>query len=305
MGQTSGRWRKRPPKAPRSGSGSLPTAVRCATRRRGPGPKAPAAAIGSGKCRPRAGLRKRSGPVGWATGRRTAGTTSSRGGMPRLVSTMLWVVRERPRLPWAPPRAVRFTHAPLDFIHIGAGRMGGRCTRGAARYRGELQRLDPASGHLTPYLGGLSAADLAVSADGQWLAWIAFPEGTLWRARVDGSERQQLTAPPLLANLPRFSPDGRRIVFVGRVPDESGNSIWVIPLSGGDPEVLATPSQPGRKLVGCLLAVGWAGGGLFKPVGAPAGSVPDRLSNPCDRTAARGGTADMAQVPVAGRNSRA
>ena len=217
----------------------------------------------------------------------------------------VWVVRERPRLPWAPPRAVRFTHAPLDFIHIGAGRDGRTLYSWGSTLRGELQRLDPASGHLTPYLGGLSAADLAVSADGQWLAWIAFPEGTLWRARVDGSERQQLTAPPLLANLPRFSPDGRRIVFVGRVPNESGNSIWVIPLSGGDPEVLATPSSRVESWWDvCWLSDGRAVVSL-KPVGAPAGSVPDRLSNPCDRTAARGGTADMAQVPVAGRNSRA
>jgi len=97
-------------------------------------------------------------------------------------------------------------------------------------FRGEMQRLDPASGRPAPYLGGLSAADLAVSADGRWLAWVAFPEATLWRSRADGSDRLQLTVPPLSVNLPRFSPDGaascssavprgRRQLDPGRVRD--------------------------------------------------------------------------------------
>jgi tRNA(fMet)-specific endonuclease VapC len=96
---------------------------------------------------------------------------------------------------------------------------------------------------LAPHNGGLSAADLAFSGDGRWQAWIAFPEGTLWRARADGSERQQLTTPPLRAYLPRFSPDGQRIVFLGRNPDESGNSVRVVLASGGEPELLAPPSS--------------------------------------------------------------
>jgi hypothetical protein len=110
-------------------------------------------------------------------------------------------------------------------------------------FRGEMQRLVPASGRPAPYLGGLSAADLAVSADGRWLAWVAFPEATLWRSRADGSDRLQLTVPPLSVNLPRFSPDGARIVFVGRTPEEDGNSIRVVSVNGGDPEILARPSE--------------------------------------------------------------
>ena len=37
----------------------------------------------------------------------------------------------------------------------------------------------------------------------------------LWRSRLDGSQLMQLTYPPLLAYQPWWSPDGKRIAFMG------------------------------------------------------------------------------------------
>ena len=156
----------------------------------------------------------------------------------------LWVIRERSWLPWPRPRPVHLTLGPLDFGGVGASPDGRRLYSWGTTLRGELQRVDPKTGRLTPYLGGLSAADVAASADGRWLAWVAYPEGTLWRSRTDGTERLQLTTPPLSVFLPRFSPDGRQIVFVGLSPEESGFSVRLIPLSGGEPETLAPASPP-------------------------------------------------------------
>ena len=59
--------------------------------------------------------------------------------------------------------------------------------------RGELVRYDPSTRQVSPYLSGISAGDLAFSRDGRWIAYITYPDETLWRCRIDGSDRQQLT----------------------------------------------------------------------------------------------------------------
>ena len=97
----------------------------------------------------------------------------------------------------------------------------------ALRLRGDPERrVAPLrrrrAGGFESVLGGVSALYADVSRDGEWLAWVSYPEGTLWRARADGSERRQLTSPPLTAHLPRWSPDGRAIVFVGAAAGERG-----------------------------------------------------------------------------------
>ena len=51
--------------------------------------------------------------------------------------------------------------------------------------RGELQRFDGSTGEFVPYLGGVSADFLDFSRDGRWICYVAYPEGTLWRSRID------------------------------------------------------------------------------------------------------------------------
>ena len=55
-----------------------------------------------------------------------------------------------------------------------------------------IMAYDPREKHWTPYLGGLSASEIAVSPDKKWIAYISFPQATLWRERVDGSDRLEL-----------------------------------------------------------------------------------------------------------------
>jgi hypothetical protein len=105
----------------------------------------------------------------------------------------------------------------------------------AAQVRGELVRYDSASHQFTPYLSGISAMGVDFSRDGNWVTYSAYPEGTLWRSKADGSERLQLTSPPLYALQPRWSPDGTRIAFRGQQPGKPF-SIYVVPGEGGNPE---------------------------------------------------------------------
>jgi Tol biopolymer transport system component len=67
-------------------------------------------------------------------------------------------------------------------------------------------------------------------------------KGTLWRSRVDGSERLQLTFPPLQAELPRWSHDARQIVFSARLPDAAYN-IYLVSSEGGTPQRVLPSDQ--------------------------------------------------------------
>jgi len=103
--------------------------------------------------------------------------------------------------------------------------------------RGELIRYESRSRQFTPFLSGISAGELDFSRDGQWVAYVSYPERTLWRSRIDGSEVLQLTYAPVVAFLPRWSPDGTQITYVDL---QSGRpwKIFLISAQGGMPQEL-------------------------------------------------------------------
>lgn len=108
--------------------------------------------------------------------------------------------------------------------------------------RAELQRYEAKLKQFVPYLGGVSAGEIDFSRDRQWIAYKAYPDNTLWRSRVDGSERLQLSSPPMLAAMPRWSPDGKHVAFVGASPG-AVFKVFLVSSEGGSPEELI----PGDK----------------------------------------------------------
>ncbi len=109
-------------------------------------------------------------------------------------------------------------------------------------YRGELERGESKSGRFTPFLSGISAEDVAFSKDGQWVAYVSYPEGILWRSKPDGSEKIQLSSPPLLAGLPRWSPDGKQIAFFDYSFGKPVKT-YMVSADGGSPNQLL-PDDP-------------------------------------------------------------
>ena len=110
---------------------------------------------------------------------------------------------------------------------------------------GELSVYDGRSGKFVPYLGGISACYVDFSRDGQWIAYVSYPEGTLWRSRIDGSEKRQLTSAPLAVMNPRWSPDGKLIAFTdgsngdrSQMTFDSPNRVYVVSADGGGPALL-------------------------------------------------------------------
>jgi DNA-binding winged helix-turn-helix (wHTH) protein/Tol biopolymer transport system component len=138
-------------------------------------------------------------------------------------------------------RPIRLTSGPLDFQDPLTSKDGKEVfARGTSR-RAEVVRYDSHSHEFVPYFGGISAEGLAFSPDRQWVAYTSYPDGTLWRSRVDGSERLQLTSPPLKVILPRWSRDGTQIAFNAILPSATWN-IYVISNAGGSAELLL-PSE--------------------------------------------------------------
>ena len=77
--------------------------------------------------------------------------------------------------------------------------------------QGSMMAWNPKTHAWAPFLNGLSALNMQVSPDGQWILYREYPTRALWRCRIDGSDRQLLVKNDVLA--PRWSPDGRRIVY--------------------------------------------------------------------------------------------
>jgi DNA-binding winged helix-turn-helix (wHTH) protein/Tol biopolymer transport system component len=109
---------------------------------------------------------------------------------------------------------VRLTFGPLAFSYPAPSIDGKKLFVVGRQPHSEIVRYDAKSAQFVPYLSGVSAGQLDFSRDGQWVAYIAYPEATLWRASLDGRLREQLTQPPLKVALPRWSPDGQRIAFM-------------------------------------------------------------------------------------------
>jgi len=103
--------------------------------------------------------------------------------------------------------------------------------------RVELMRYDLQARRFDSYLPGLSAGPVDFSLDQKWMAYVSYPDMTLWRSRVDGSDKMQLTFSPVRAYQPRWSPDGSQIVFMD-VQFDSPSKICMLSSSGGSPVLL-------------------------------------------------------------------
>jgi len=128
--------------------------------------------------------------------------------------------------------SIRLTAGPMNLSEPTASGAPNEAFVVGSIPRAELVKYIPQTAELVPYLSGISAEGLEPSRDGQWLAYTLFPEGTLWRSNITGTERVQLTFPPMRAFLPRWSPDGKQIAFIGTADGDHWTT-YVIPAQGG------------------------------------------------------------------------
>ena len=143
----------------------------------------------------------------------------------------VWVRNERP---WflhdREPRQI--TNGPLVFQSPCPAPGGRRIYLIGANVEVELLHLDPRSSSFTVLGQTLgSAALVAYSRDGRWVAWVNASDGSLWRSRADGSERIELTTPPLSIFSMKWSPDDGRLALMAEEPGKPWK-VYVIDADG-------------------------------------------------------------------------
>jgi Tol biopolymer transport system component len=126
---------------------------------------------------------------------------------------------------------IQLTNGPLSYTFPVVSRDGKQIFALGAKDRGELVRFDVRTKQFVPFLSGISAFNPTFSRDGNWVAYTSYPDHTLWRSRPDGSERLQLTYPPMQVYYSFIFPDGKQVVY-GNVKGET----YVISMDGGPPQ---------------------------------------------------------------------
>lgn len=129
---------------------------------------------------------------------------------------------------------IRMTNGPVSYSFPCPSRDGKQIFAVGTKRRGELVRYDMKSKRFVPFLGGISATDTTFSRDGEWVAYSSYPDHTIWRSRLDGSERTQLTFAPMDAAFPFISPDGTKVSFY-----DAKNDLYVVDANGGTPKKIA------------------------------------------------------------------
>jgi Tol biopolymer transport system component len=130
---------------------------------------------------------------------------------------------------------MRLTAGPLSYFNPMPSRDGKQIYALGTQQRGELVRYDMKSKHFFPILQGVSATNLTFSQDGNWVAYLAYPDRTLWRSRSDGTERMQLVSDTVAS--PGISPDGQRVLFL------QNGIIYLMGIDGGERRAIEKPGK--------------------------------------------------------------
>ena len=142
-------------------------------------------------------------------------------------------------------KPIRLTTSPLTLASPLPSKDGNKLFVVGRAQHGILSRYERNVGEFLPFLSGQSIETVTFSKDGQWIAYVSYPEGVLWRSRLDGTERVRLTDPPLYPLNPRWSPDGKQIAYWGRKVGEA-IGMYIVSTDAGAPEQLLPDDSMSR-----------------------------------------------------------
>ena len=173
----------------------------------------------------------------------------------------IWALR---RGWWPGRKLIQLTAGDVQFRGPAFSRHGRRIFVRGDLARAEVMRFDPATHAFTRLLNyDLACGATAIRPDGKWIACPEMPEGRLTWRRIDNTGIHDLSDPALQTALPVWSPDGRRIAFMGRhlghqwrVYIASARTGLFFPLPGRAGQADPTWSPDGSRLaIGAPLGV--------------------------------------------------
>src|SRR5277367_6545759 len=141
---------------------------------------------------------------------------------------------------WRKPTPVRITGNQIPILASTPSRDSRGLFVLSRMDEGAMRAFDPRLKKLAPILDDLSMLGFVISPDREWMAYTEYPSRNLWKSKLDGSERLQLTHS--YSVMEQWSPDGKWLVY------SNWKNLFLVSSDGGAPEKLTpdgrTPIAP-------------------------------------------------------------
>jgi DNA-binding winged helix-turn-helix (wHTH) protein/Tol biopolymer transport system component len=174
----------------------------------------------------------------------------------------IWMLLHDPLSNHADQGPFQLTAGPIEFDLPVFSADSKRLYAVGTQRRGELLRFNPKTGAFDPYLGAMSADQLDFSRNGQWVTYVTYPEGVLWRSRIDGSDPLKLNDTSSRILGPKWSPDGKQIAFLARTSSKRKWQAYLVSANGGLSRQIATSTEETN-------GVGWIDNGKTLVLSSP------------------------------------
>jgi len=195
--------------------------------------------------------------MGWSHDARWFAFSAGHGG-----GRDIWMLQHHPFSNRPDRGPYQLTVGPIEFDLPVFSADGKRLYAVGTQRRGELLRFNPKTRAFDPYLGGISADQLDFSPDGQSVTYVTYPEGVLWRSRVDGRDALKLNDISARILGPKWSPDGKQIAFLARTSDNRKWQAYLVSANGGLSRQIVTSTEETN-------GVGWINDGRTLVLSSP------------------------------------
>jgi serine/threonine protein kinase/Tol biopolymer transport system component len=161
---------------------------------------------------------------------------------------------------WKKPAPVRITGNQIPILASTPSRDSRGLFVLSRMDQGAMRAYDPQVKKLAPLLEDLSMLGFVISPDRQWMAYTEYPSRNLWKSKLDGSEKLQLTNS--YAVMEQWSPDGKWLVY------SNWKNLFLVSSDGGAPQKLPVDGET-------PIAPTWSSDG--KTIAFSYFPVPDKL----------------------------